>query len=241
MPIKLLSSMRAIALIAAFLTFAAAAPARKYLPSSQPLPMALKNINMGRIFGPDTSGTINDKPKVPKPKIISKSEWGGGESSGTMNSHFPISLTVHHEGSPKPLTADEDPKILLQKLQKYGWSQKAWPDLPYHFLIDLQGNIYAGRDPMKVGDTNTAYNPAGKLLITMMGNTEIQAPNEAQLNAMVNLMAWAADYYNIDPATIKGHMDYTETACPGKYLYPYVSSGFLEGEVRQRISEAYKK
>lgn len=213
--------------------------AQTYLDSSHPRPMSLKDLALGRTFEADTSGTINSNAKVEKPRIISKLEWGGGESSGTMKSHFPVSLTVHHEGSPKPLTPSQDPKQLLQNLQNYGWSQKGWPDLPYHFLIDLQGNIYEGRDAMKVGDTNTSYDPSGKLLVTIMGNTNIQAPTKAQLDAMTSLMAWAADYYNIDPATIKGHLEYTQTACPGKYLYPYVASGFFEGEVRRRISEAY--
>jgi len=231
-------------LSAATLLIATAQPgafAGKYLPSTQEHPMALRALDMGRTFGPETSGTINPHPRVAKPAIISKAQWGGGESSGTMKSHFPVSLTVHHEGSPRPLTADKDPKKLLQGLQQYGWREKQWPDLPYHYLLDLDGNIYAGRDPMKVGDTNTAYDPAGKLLITLMGNTEIQAPTKAQLDSMVALMAWLADYYNIDPATIKGHMDYTSTDCPGKYLYPYVSSGYFEGEVRRAIHEAYSQ
>ncbi len=230
----------ALALAASTVCIGVSAQAQPYLDSSHPRPMSLESLNMGRSFGPDTSGTINSNAKVAKPQIISKTEWGGGESSGTMQKHFPVSLTVHHEGSPKPLTPSQDPKKLLQNLQKYGWSQKAWPDLPYHFLIDLEGNIYEGRDAMMVGDTNTSYDPAGKLLITMMGNTNIQVPTKHQIDAMTNLMAWASDYYNINPATIKGHLEYTQTACPGKYLYPYVASGFFEGEVRRVIGEAYK-
>lgn len=232
-----LRSLAGVIFISGLITTGYAQP---FLDSSNPRPMALRDLDMGREFGPETSGTINKQTMVPKPHIISKTEWGGGESSGTMLSHFPVSLTVHHEGSPKPLTPDRDPKELLRNLQKYGWSQKGWPDLPYHFLIDLEGNIYEGRDPMSVGDTNTSYDPGGKLLVTMMGNTNIQAPNKAQLDAMVNIMAWASDYYNIDPSTIKGHMEYTQTACPGKYLYPFVASGYFEGQVRSRIQQAYK-
>lgn len=215
------------------------AVAQGYLSGDSPRPMALKKTAMGREFTEATSGTINQNARVAKPKIISKTEWGGGESSGTMRSHFPVSLTIHHEGSPRPLTPDRDPKQILRNLQQYGWSQKNWPDLPYHLLVDLDGNIYEGRDIMKVGDTNTAYNPAGKLLIVVMGNTNVQAPNEKQLDSMTKLLAWASDYYNIDPATIRGHMEYTSTACPGKYLYPFVVSGFLEGETRRIIKEAY--
>lgn len=232
-----LTSLIGLALMVGCLSTAAA---QRFQPITKPQPMALRNLDMGRTFGPETSGTINQHTRVPKPEIITKTEWGGAPSSGTMRSHFPISLTIHHEGSPRPLTPDVDPKKKLQGLQNYGFREKNWPDLPYHYLIDLEGNIYEGRDPMKVGDTNTAYNPAGKLLITMMGNTDIQAPTTAQVDAMTNMLAWAADHYNIDPATIKGHMDYTTTACPGKYLYPYVVSGYFEGQVRDAIQKAYK-
>lgn len=233
--------LAALAVTATLALEPSASTAQLFRDSSHPRPMSLSNMNMGRTFGPETSGTINENARVPKPRIITKTEWGGGESSGTMKSHFPNSLTVHHEGSPRPLTPDRDPKQILQNLQKYGWTQKDWADLPYHYLIDLDGNIYEGRDVMKVGDTNTAYDPSGKVLVTLMGNTGIQAPTKAQLDAMSDVMAWAADYFNIDPGTIKGHLEYTSTACPGKYLYPFVASGYFEGEVRTRIRDAYKK
>lgn len=203
-------------------------------------PQAQRQLNLGRTYDAPGADKINPAPRVPKPVIISKTEWNGGESSGTMRSQFPRELTVHHLGSPKPLTPEDDPAQQLRNLQIYGWREKAWADLPYHFLIDLDGNIYEGRDPMKAGDTNTSYDPGNKLLCTLMGNTGLQAPTAKQLDSMVNLMAWASDYYNIDPGTIKGHMEFTSTACPGQYLYPYVASGYFEGQVRQKISQAYK-
>jgi hypothetical protein len=202
--------------------------------------MALRQLGFGRDFGRDTIGHTNPAPKVSKPRIISKAEWGGGESSGTMKRHFPVRLTIHHEGSAKPLTLDKDPRQLLQNLQKWGWREKGWADIPYHYLIDLSGNIYEARDPLAAGDTSTTYDPTGHLLVSVMGNYEIQAPNELQLDAMCNLLAWLSDYYNVSPETLAGHMEYYDyTACPGKYLAPYVMSGFLEGEVRKRLRSAY--
>lgn len=222
------------------LTFACtAAVAQPFQTSDHTRPMAKRGLEIGRAFAPETSGTINSAPRVPKPAIISKQEWGGGESSGTMRAHFPVTLTLHHVASPKPITPQNDPAKDLQNLQKYGWREKGWADLPYHFLIDLEGKIFEGRDPLKAGDTNTKYEPAGKLLISVMGNYELQTPNEKQLNAISDMMAWGSDYYNIPPETIRGHMEFTPTGCPGKYLYPYVASGYFEGEVRERLKKAY--
>lgn len=202
--------------------------------------MALRSAYLGRVFDESTSGQINRSAHVAKPHIISRQEWGAGPSSATlMRSHVPTRLTLHHEASAKPLVPGEDPKVLLQNLQQWGWRDRRWPDIPYHFMLDLDGNIYEARDPGKVGDTATTYNPSGHLLVTLMGNYELQAPNEKQLKALCDLLAWLCDYYNIDPATIHGHMDYVPTLCPGKYLYPYVASGFIEGEVRKRLRAAY--
>jgi len=228
-------------LVCAFSSFVVtfAAMAQPFLSSDHNRPMAKRGLEIGRTFAPSTSGTLNPAPRVPTPAIIAKAEWGGGESSGTMRSHFPVQLTLHHVASGKPITPENDPAKDLQNLQKWGWRDKGWPDLPYHFLIDLDGRIYEGRDPRKAGDTNTKYEPAGKLLISMMGNFELQAPNVKQLTAIADLMAWGSDYYNIPPETIRGHMEFIPTGCPGKYLYPFVVSGFLEGEVRERLKKAY--
>jgi hypothetical protein len=115
------------------------------------------------------------------------------------------------------------------------------PELPYHFLVDLEGNIYAGRNLQFVGDTNTQYDPSGHLLIiSVMGNYELQPPNEKQLNAISELVAWLCDVYNIPPESVRCHQEYVPTTlCPGKYLSPYVFSGFFEGEARKLIREAY--
>lgn len=203
--------------------------------------MAMREEPLGRAFDPATSGQINQATKVPKPKILTKTEWGGGEASTTLlRSHFPVFITLHHTGDNKPLTREKDPKQHLRNIQQWGWRDKKWADLPYHYLIDLDGNIYEGRDPLKVGDTNTKYDPAGHFLISVIGNYMVQAPNENQLKAIADLFAYACDYYNISPATLRGHRDVVSgTSCPGKFLYPYVTSGMLEGEIRRRLQSAY--
>ena len=206
------------------------------LPTSIP---AMRAQSMGRRFDPSTSGVVNANARVPKPKIITKAEWGGKPSSGTLRAHFPSRLTLHHGGDAKPLAASDDSKKLVAGLQNFSLVTKGWVDIPYHFMIDLDGRIYEARDPLASGDTNTTYDPTGHLLIEVMGNYELQAPNRKQLDAICDMMAWACDYYNIDPATIRGHKDYAQTQCPGKSLYPYITSGAIEAGVRERIRNAY--
>jgi hypothetical protein len=188
------------------LLFPLSVNARVYLTSDSPRAMALRNQPMGRSFDENTSGKINPAPRVPKPRILTKAEWGGGEGTTTlMRSHFPTSITLHHTGDAKPLTHDVDPAKLLRAIQQWGWRDKHWPDLPYHYLIDLDGNIYQGRDPLKVGDTSTTYDPTGHLLVSVIGNYMLQAPNEKQLESIIDLFAYLCDLYNINPETLRGH------------------------------------
>jgi hypothetical protein len=202
-------------------------------------PMVDRTLPLGREFPPSLAGSPNPAPRVAKPRTIPKTEWGGRESSGPLKKHRLQRITLHHEGSAKPLSASDDPSRILRNLQAWGAREKGWPDIPYHFLIDLDGRIYEARDPSAVGDTNTQYDPSGHLLVTLMGNYELQTPTPKQLEALCDFIAWACDYYNIDPATIGCHREYAQTACPGKYFAPYVLSGYIEMEVRKRIRKAY--
>jgi len=43
-----------------------------------------------------------------------------------------------------------------------------WIDIPYHFLIDPNGNVYEGRNVFTVGETATEYDPTGHLLILVL-------------------------------------------------------------------------
>ncbi len=201
--------------------------------------MRVADADCGRSFPAEAVGTTNPIAKVPKPPIITKAEWRGKESSGTLRTHRLQRITLHHEGSPKPLTPQDDTQRLLRNLQAWGAREKGWADIPYHYLIDLEGRIYAARDPQAVGDTSTSYDPTGHLLVTLMGNYELQMPTKAQLEGLCDFLAWLCDYYNIDPATIGCHLEYAQTACPGKYFAPYVLSGYIEAEVRSRIRKAY--
>jgi hypothetical protein len=140
-------------------------------------------------------------------------------------------ITIHHDGS----EFYGDAVARLKSLQS-GSRNRGWVDIPYHFLIDLEGKIYEGRPLQFVGDTATEYDPTGHALITVMGNYEVQEVNQAQLNAIVDLAAWLCYEYSIPPELIKGHRDYAATACPGASLYLYLTNGYIVSAVQERLS-----
>jgi len=140
-------------------------------------------------------------------------------------------ITIHHDGS----EFYGDAVARMRSLQS-GSRNRGWVDIPYHFLIDLEGKIYEGRPLQFVGDTATEYDPTGHALITVMGNYNVQEINQAQLNAVIDLAAWLWYEYSIPPELIKGHRDYAATSCPGTSLYAYLTNGYIVSAVEERLS-----
>ena len=107
-------------------------------------------------------------------------------------------ITLHHTA-----TVFKDNRRGPRALRSIqSWHQnhprKSLPDIAYHYIIDRQGIVYAGRDSTYRGDTHTNYDPTGHLLLCLMGNFEEQAPSEAQLNALSDLIAWAITRYGLE-------------------------------------------
>ncbi|HLR32161.1 MAG TPA: peptidoglycan recognition family protein, partial [Fodinibius sp.] len=159
-----------------------------------------------------------------------------GEASRRLRvPHYIREITLHHSGSSKPLTADEDPEDRLRNLYTWGAEDRNWWDVPYHYLIGLDGTIFEGRDIRYAGETNTGYDTRGHLLISVMGNYNKQEPTPAQIEAIADLMAWAAAEYNIPPERIRGHHNWAETSCPGEHLRPYLEDNILQMKVEKRL------
>ena len=102
---------------------------------------------------------------------------------------------------------------------------------------------------------HVSYNNVATLGISLLGNFEETEPTQAQINALTDLVTALASKYSIDPnatqsyfqlstkspyvsvktlSTIVGHGDIAATACPGKYLYPYLP--FIRSEVVKRLN-----
>ena len=169
------------------------------------------------------------------PPIVANSTTAGGADLRLRIPHQIRYVTLHHVGSPQPLKPGEDPREKLRNLQTWGARDRNWWDLPYHFLIDLEGRVYEGRDYHFMGETNTTYDPEGHFLISMIGNYDRQEPTQAQLNAIADMMAWAISRYDLPLDRIGGHYNYAETGCPGKELRKYLEDGTFKRMVSERL------
>ena len=171
------------------------------------------------------------------PANVASSLVAGGADMRLRVPQKITSITLHHEGSAKPLLPGDDPVAQLRALQSWGERDRNWWDVPYHYLIDLDGNIYEGRDWHYMGETNTTYDPSGHFLISIIGNYNLQEPTQKQLDAIADLMAWAVKEFDVPVDSIKGHYQYAETGCPGKNLRKYLEDGTFRRMVEARLGK----
>jgi hypothetical protein len=173
-------------------------------------------------------------PPTPTPRptrtirILHREGWGAAPPSAPFVAHRIERITVHHTAD--VLAENSLAPKRIRSHQRYHQSL-GWPDLAYHFVIDLDGNVYEGRPTTARGDTRTSYDPTGHLLITLEGNFEEQEPTVEQLESLVSMLAWGASEYGVDPATIQGHSDVAATACPGRAVRALLSDGTLLARV----------
>ena len=165
---------------------------------------------------------------VPKPDIITRSEWGALEAR-PYREQTPARFTIHH--SAVHFTKERDAATHIKNIQTWGMGDaRNWTDIPYHFIIDPNGKIFEGRNLLVEGESNTDYDTSGHVQINLLGNFEEQEPTAEQLRAAVALMAWLSRQHGIPTDTIKTHRDFASTLCPGKNLYRLVENGFFQKE-----------
>jgi hypothetical protein len=193
---------------------------------------------------------------VPKPPIVSHAEWGGIQPTRPFIPHQIERITLHHEGV--YFDGSIPAASYIQQVQHWCLTNRMWPDIPYHFLIDLEGTIYEGRPLEAQGDTNTGYSTAGHAQVAVLGKYDAgeQVPNQQQLAAIIDIMAWIAATYQIpvDDDHIKGHRDYIpfdhtrgfhiddrtgeKITCPGDNLYIYLENDTILNGIAERLAIA---
>ncbi len=170
------------------------------------------------------------------PPEVASSETAGGASLRLRVAHRITHVTLHHTGDATPLLPGEDPVRRLRGLQSWGATDRNWWDVPYHFLLGVDGSIYEGRDYHYIGETNTSYDPGGHFLISALGNYEKQEPTPETLKAIADLMAWAVKEFDVPLDRIGGHYNYfTGTSCPGAGLRKYLEDGTFRRMVAERL------
>ncbi len=171
------------------------------------------------------SKTIELKAPASEPMIVSRAQWEAKPPVAEMKRHEIRQITIHHTATFQKRERTLEQKMTsLQQFSQHegklgsGKAKPAWPDVPYHYYIDVHGRIAEGRQLEFVGDTNTEYNPAGHALVVLEGNFEQERPSTEQLVALQSLVQWLSNRFKVGPEGIQAHNDFASTACPGRNL-----------------------
>ena len=189
---------------------------------------------------------------ISAPTIITRSEWGAsplkGDPVAQPNYRF---LTLHHAAGFPASDVDEG-KIQVKHIQRLHQEGNGWADIGYHFVLDGVGNIYQGRPymenislsekPRLVVGAHVADHNSANIGVCLLGcfhpETNASTCNDVLTvsleTALVQLFAFLCEHYEMVPTNIKGHRDFTSTACPGSNLYPRLPE--IRLLVQQRLS-----
>jgi len=144
--------------------------------------------------------------------IVARREWDAHPPSYDGPPQVIRRIIVHHDGVhyDESVPGSEKMRRLLQSVQRLN----GWPDVPYHFVINVDGRVYEGRAESWRGDTKTDYDPSG-LHIALQGDFSEQQPTAAQLDALARLVELKASQFHVEPADIYLHSELAVTQCPG--------------------------
>ncbi len=181
---------------------------------------------------PTTTTTVGPVPL--QIQAICVAGWGGEPPQGEFVAHAIERLTIHHTAS--LLETNTEAPNFVRGHQRFHQRDREWPDLAYHFIVDRNGHVYEGRPLWARGDSATSYDPTGHFLVSCEGDFDDQEPSDAQLQALVAMLAWAAAEFGVSPSTMRGHRDLAATSCPGKHLYPLLTDGTLLAGVNEALA-----
>jgi len=180
--------------------------------------------------------TVSLKDSLPPmPTIISRAEWDARplnleapDEFGVFDSQYnPEGVLVYPDNLREVLNTIVVHHSAFShagpaEIQGLHMDRRGFADVAYHFLIDVEGIIYEGRELNVRGAHVQGFN-TGSVGIVLLGNFNDEQPSEAQLSSLRGLVDYLRYTYEI--RYLAGHKDYPAqspdgTECPGDNLYP---------------------
>jgi N-acetylmuramoyl-L-alanine amidase len=208
---------------------------------------------------------VGTKPvNLAPPAIVTRAQWGANERLRDSKRVFaPVrKIVVHHSGGP---SRPSDPAAMVRDIYALQVKDKGYQDIGYNFLIDHNGVVYEGRWARKyppgqlhdgedghgrgvMGAHATTVN-AGTCGICLLGTFSYAPPTAAAMASLVQLAAWKAGRFMIDPTgtdsfsppfgmtstfpNIVGHRGVGFTLCPGRALNALLP--WVRTQVQQKV------
>ncbi|MEH2194727.1 MAG: N-acetylmuramoyl-L-alanine amidase [Nostoc sp.] len=190
-------------------------------------------------------------------KVITTDEWGA-ESAGSFKKTVPKFIVIHNTDNKNPPddvsqgTVDGGKKLARQ-IQEDHIKRNRWNDSGHNFLNTTGGIILEGRhgtlNAVKQGmcvvsahakqDGNRLGGGNNSPGIENEGNFKTFKMQQKQWDSLVELCVSLCDSCNINPKNIRGHRDFSNTDCPGDWLYGELPR--LRQEVADKLGTTLKE
>lgn len=135
------------------------------------------------------------------PEAVARSEWAGAQPSGAIERQQPQRIEVTQVLAP---VDDPNPLATLRALRWVGQNILGQPDLPFHYLIDGQANLYEARGSATQRLPGVAE---GTVRIAVVANAEAEGVSEAAQFRLLDVLGWLVDSYNLSPEQVQGADD----------------------------------
>ncbi|WP_432662361.1 peptidoglycan recognition family protein [Wukongibacter baidiensis] len=180
----------------------------------------------------------------PKPRILSKSEWGGTIVTPSGATNNPEYLIVHHTGDANNALADafgSDEAGFMKRVQEIHMG-KGYYDIGYNFGLGSEGTLMEGRSIAREGGhTLNGYNTKS-IGIVALGNyspedcgSKASTLSSVQEDSLIDILAWLCYKYDIESYDIIGHRDAQSKDCPGSRIYDKLDD--IRNKVAERLYE----
>ena len=128
---------------------------------------------------------------TPAPEAIARAEWAGPSTPSQAERQQPQRVELAQIIAPA-----DDPNSLatLRALRWVSQTILAQPELPYHYVIDGQGNVYEGRGSVTQRIQGA---DAGTVRIAVLANVEAEGVSEAAQARLIELFGWLSASYGI--------------------------------------------
>jgi hypothetical protein len=139
---------------------------------------------------------------TPAPEAIARAEWAGAASTtASRERQQPQQVELA-----QLLAAADDPNPLatLRAIRWVSQNVQGQPELPFHYVLDGQGNIFEASGSVA---NRLPGAEAGTARIAVLANSEAEGVSEAAQARLIELLGWLSASYRITPEQVSAAAD----------------------------------